>query len=344
MKLPFFIVRMARNKKISKKNIIQIAAMVLTVAVFAAAVIAVVKMVTDKRTSDTEPTSYVRPGSVLTHNGKDYVLKKNVETFLVMGIDDYENMGQTGRYINQSQADVLYLFVVDNGNKTYSTLQLNRDTMTSVKILSPDGRDAGISDMQLALAHAYGRDDTARCLNTVDAVSGLLFDIDIDHYVSLTMDAIPIINEKVGGVTVTIPEDMTAADPAFVKGATVTLHGDQAEKFVRSRESLANDTNTFRMERQKMFLDDWRSKVEEKMNSSTSFALDMFLALSEYMVSDMTVNKMADFAAVLAEYEDKGFITTEGEYSEGVVFKEYNVDMDDLEDKIIDMLYEEAKQ
>ena len=335
---------MARRKKLSKKNIIQILAMVLTVAVFAAAVIAVVKIVTGKRTPETEATTYIHPGSVLTHNGKDYVLRKNVETFLVMGIDDYGTMGETGRYVNQSQADVLFLFVVDNANKTYQTLQINRDTMTMVKTLSPDGRDAGMSDMQLALAHAYGRDDSARCLNTVDAVSGLLFDIDIDHYVSLTMDAIPIINEKVGGVTVTIPEDMTAADPTFVKGATITLHGDQAEKFVRSRESLPNDTNTFRMERQKMFLDDWRAKVEEKMNASTSFALDMFLSLSEYIVSDMTINKMADFASILAEYEDKGFVTTEGEYSEGVVFKEYNVDMDDLEDKIISMLYEEAKQ
>ena len=337
---------MAGRKKITKKTAIQITAMALTVIAFIAAVIAVTKIISNKRElPEVEPSGIpTKRSQTYYHDGKEYVLKKNVETFLILGIDDRETMGQTGKYINQSQADVLFLFVLDNENKTYQTLQLNRDTMTIVHTVSSDGKDTGDATMQLALAHAYGRNDEDRCKNTVDAVSALLFDADINHYVSLTMDAIPILNEKVGGVTVTIPEDMTVVDPAFVKGATLTLQGDQAEKFVRSREILPNDTNIFRMERQRIFLEDWRSKVESKINASTGFALDMLLSLSDYLVSDMTVFEMADFASTLAEYEDLGMLTTEGEVTDGELFKEYNVDMDDLENKVIQMLYTEAKQ
>lgn len=327
-------------KRLTKENLFKIGALVLTVAAFAGAVFAVSKIMAGR--NESTPVHTGRSRQVFTHDGKDYYLNDNIETILVMGIDTDGNIGQTGKYVNNSQADVIYLFVIDNKAKTYRTLQLNRNTITGIKTLSADGRDTGITNMQLSLSHSYGRDDSDRCLNTVDAVSALLCDIDIDHYVSLTMDAIPVLNDSVGGVTVTVPEDMTAADPSFVKGATVTLHGDQAEKFVRSRMSLPNDTNEFRMQRQQLFMSDWRDKVNSKIGGDLGFALNMILNISPYMVSDMSVNALADFANTLSDYEDLGSMSPEGEVRDGELFKEFIVDQDDLEDKVVELFYEEA--
>lgn len=327
-------------RKLTKENIIKAGALVLTIAAFAGAVFAVSKIMSGRNSG--EPVHTGSGKQTYIFDGKEYVLNEDIETVLVMGVDTYENTGETGRYVNNTQADVIYLYVIDNKAKTYRTLQLNRNTMTGIKTLSADGRDMGITTLQLALSHSYGRDDSDRCLNTVDAVSALLFDIDITHYVSLTMDAIPVLNDSVGGVTVTIPEDMTAADPAFVKGAKITLHGDQAEKFVRSRMSLPNDTNEFRMQRQQLFMSDWKNKVSKKINSDLGFALNMIIDISPYMVSDMSVNAIADFATSLSDYEDMGTVTTEGEIKQGELFKEYHIDQDDLERKVVELFYKEV--
>ena len=47
---------------------------------------------------------------------------------------------------------------------------------------------------------------------------------------------------------------MTAIDPAFVQGRTLTLNGTQAESFVRARKSMEDDTNLARMARQRQYL------------------------------------------------------------------------------------------
>ena len=57
----------------------------------------------------------------------------------------------------------------------------------------------------------------------------------IDHYVALSMDAVPVINDAVGGVAVRCMDDLTAYDPSLTEGAEITLMGDQALYYVRAR-------------------------------------------------------------------------------------------------------------
>ena len=342
-----FLSQVVMSKRIKKETIFQIGGLILTVAAFGAAVFAVSKMIAGRDTGGTEPTySYQsNQAPVFYYDGKEYHLRENMEVILVMGVDDYEVMDDNGRYVNQSQADVLYVYAVDHANRTYQAIQLNRDTMTAVRTLDSIGRDDGLEVMQICLAHAYGIDDEMRCRNTKEAVEGLLFDVPVDHFLSLTMAAIPILNEQVGGVTVTVPAGLESADPDFVAGATITLHGDQAEKFVRARESLANDTNEFRMERQQIFLNAWKSQAEEKLSGNPSFGLNLTLALTDVLVSDMSANQLSDFANMLSEYTDLGTLKTEGmtlDAGGGRAFREYHIDTDDLQLKVIELFYEEA--
>lgn len=338
------------KKKISKEIIFQIVGIVVAVVAFICAAIAVTKMINKPAIDESDITTYTSPTKqkpTLLFDGKQYQMKDNIEVILIMGIDDREDIGTANTYYNNSQADVLYVYVIDHDNKTYQTIQLNRDTITGVQTYTQDGYKDTIIPMQICLAHGYGKTEEGRCLNTVDAVSGLLFDIPIDHYISLNMESMLVLNDQVGGVTVTVPAGLESLDPAFIEGATVKLQGDQVEKFVRARMSLDNDTNEFRMERQQIFMSNWKKQAYDKMNADSGFAMNLVFALSDYMVSDMTANKLSDLANQLGEYEDLGTVNTIGETKEpgaGQEFRQYIVDTDDLQRKVIDIFYEEVKE
>ena len=335
-------------KRIKKDTIITVVGLVITVCAFVGAIIAVTKMIS-KPANDTETTTYSKQNnkaSTLHFDGKDYQLKENMEVILIMGIDDREDIGDSQFAIHNSQADVLYVYAVDHKNKTFQAIQINRETMTGIQTYNNDGTKDAIAEAQICLAHSFGKTEQGRCLNTVDAVSGLLFNIPVDHYISLNMAAISILNEQVGGVTVTVPAGLESADPAFKEGAKVKLQGKQAELFVRSRMSLENDTNEFRMERQQMFLNAWMEQANHKMDTDSGFALGLVLSLSDYMTSDMSANALSDLANQLKEYKNLGTVKTIGETlleSEAKIsaFREYYVDMDDLERKVIDLFYVE---
>ena len=335
-------------KRIKKDTIITVVGLVITVCAFVGAIIAVTKMIS-KPANDTETTTYSKQNnkaSTLHFDGKDYQLKENMEVILIMGIDDREDIGDSQFAIHNSQADVLYVYAVDHKNKTFQAIQISRETMTGIQTYNNDGTKDAIAEAQICLAHSFGKTEQGRCLNTVDAVSGLLFNIPVDHYISLNMAAISILNEQVGGVTVTVPAGLESADPAFKEGAKVKLQGKQAELFVRSRMSLENDTNEFRMERQQMFLNAWMEQANHKMDTDSGFALGLVLSLSDYMTSDMSANALSDLANQLKEYKNLGTVKTVGETlleNEAKIsaFREYYVDMDDLERKVIDLFYVE---
>ena len=65
----------------------------------------------------------------------------------------------------------------------------------------------------------------------------------------------------VGGVTLTVTSDFSAIDPHLVEGETITLYGDQALTYVRSRYNIDDETNLARMARQRQYL----AALEEKL-------------------------------------------------------------------------------
>jgi LCP family protein required for cell wall assembly len=212
--------------------------------------------------------------------------------------------------------------------------------MTEITTIGALGDYAGTVVAQLALAHTFGSGLKDSCQYTVEAVSNLLFGVDIDHYVALSMDAIGVMNDQVGGVTVTVPVDMTVVDPSFTEGATVTLDAAQAEAFVRTRKDVDDSSNLSRMKRQQVYMSAWKQAALTKMSSDSGFALESILAISAYMVSDMSVFDLSDFANSMAEYTDQGIQETEGEAVLGDEYMEFYVDEDALYQQVISLFYQ----
>ncbi|MDD3228835.1 MAG: LCP family protein [Oscillospiraceae bacterium] len=212
---------------------------------------------------------------VLYYKGETYALREDLETVLFIGVDKYEADTGTDSYNNTQQADFIMLVIIDHTNKTYTALQLNRDTMTDITMLGVRGENTGVFTGQLALAHTYGSGGRDSCRNTVEAVSNYLYGIDIDHYVALTMDAIPIINDLAGGVQVEMLADFSAFDSAMSKGTVVTLHGEQALTYVRTRKGLDDSTNLSRMLRQQQYLNALSKNVQVCLEGDDTFLVNV---------------------------------------------------------------------
>ena len=254
----------------------------------------------------TAQNAAVKP-KALTYNGQEYPMKTHLQTVLLIGTDAVEAYEQTTEgvkpFYNYNQADFLMLAVLDTDAGTAEILQVNRDTMTDVPWLDVLGNYGGTEFKQLCLAYNYGDGGPKSCRNTVSAVSSLLFDAPIDYYMQVPMTAIPVLNDVVGGVPITFQEDMTDIDPAFVKGATVRLDGSQAEKFVRSRMGLSDDTNTYRMERQRQYLDSFQNCAREAIDTDSQFVLTLLEKLSDYLQTNLTGDQLVNFITQLDESE-----------------------------------------
>lgn len=276
----------------------------------------------------------------IEYNGHTYAYNENLEVLLFIGVDDREVTEYSGEGRNQSQADMILLAIFNKDTKTYSLLQINRDTMCDMMSYDYFGTYSGMVNDQIALAHTYRTGMEDSCEDTVFAVSRLLYDVDISNYFCLAMDAIPIINDSVGGVTVTIEDDFSEIDPTLVQGETITLHGEQTEHYVRSRRNVANDpTNINRMARQRNYMSLLLPMMAERTAQDSSFAVNLFDKLSPYMVTDCNTDQLTGYIEQFSGYTLSGIYTPEGKSVQGERFMEFYIDDASLRKIVIDLFY-----
>ena len=141
-------------------------------------------------------------------------------------------------YIQGGQGDVQMVLTIDDTNRTWQILQINRDAMVNVNVLGVTGDIVSNEFQQICLAHSYGNGKESSCENNVSAVSEMLEDEKIDGYFALNMDAIGLLNEIAGGVTVTVTSDFSKVDPTLAEGSTITLTDEQATTFIHDRKDV----------------------------------------------------------------------------------------------------------
>lgn len=323
--------------KAGKKTILFIAlAAVLLIGIIAAAIV-VDRKNTAFRVEGVGQSPNKPQDLKIQYDGTNYVFNENISTLLFMGIDDFGPAISSEVYKNDGQADFLVLVIMNEKDKTYSLLHINRDTMTDVTILGLNSRPAGTSYAQIATAHAYGSGLEDSCRNTTEAVSNLLGGVPVDSYLSLTMDGVAALNDLIGGITLTVTDEFYDV-PEFVPGQEVTLTGDLALKYVRSRRNAADGSNLNRMQRQQQYIELFIDKLAEK-GQDEDFAMAAFDEVEQYMVTDMTINRFSELSERINDYSFKGIETIAGEAIQGKVFIEYYVDESALEDQIVQLFF-----
>ncbi|MBQ4140351.1 MAG: LCP family protein [Clostridia bacterium] len=328
---------MGRSRELEKRYL-HIAAVVFLFIFLLSTVLLIVNL-WENRDSARFPEGTAGPQSVLEYNGKEYGLKEGVRTLLVLGLDKFDEVEVDTGYTNDRQADFVMLLVIDDNDKTVTALHINRDTMADITVLGLAGEKIGMVNKQLALAHTYGNGKEVSCRNTAEAVSSLLYNITIDHYVSVTMDSVPAYNDLVGGVEITVLDDFTGIDEDLVKGETVTLMGDKALTYIRSRKGLDDSTNSTRMVRQRQYLNALYKKSVECKNSDENFVLNAVLKMADYMVSDCSTNQLTSLAQTIIDYKFTEIKTIEGDNVVGEQHMEFFPDVESLKKNVVELFY-----
>ena len=331
---------MSRPFLLSKKTVKSVVIALLVIAVFAGFLVALKYW--EEHSSSEQPVDNASSASdrpEIYVDGKKYVLKDQVESILFIGIDSYEKPS-TNSYVNGQQADLLMLLVLDHQNKTYTSLQINRDTMASFQMLGVTGENGGMTTAQIALSHAYGTGQNDSSRNTTKAVSNLLFNTEIPHFATIRMSAIATLNDAVGGVTVELLDDFDMLNSSFVKGETVTLNGEQATAYVQYRGQLEDSTNISRMARQRQYMTAWLSALKTTLEMDKNFIANTSLKIADDFISDMTVEKLDELADCFLTYTSCGILEIAGESVKGDEYMEFHVDDAALQKQVLELFWE----
>ena len=226
---------------------------------------------------------------------------------------------------------------LDEKTQTGKILQISRDTMTDVDIYDVNGNFYTSVEAQIATQYAYGNGEKSSCWAMEKTVSELLYELPIDAYISLNIESISILNDAVGGVTLTIPEDYTEVDPAFVQGAVVTMTGEQAEKYVRYRDTNVTGSNNGRMQRQVQYITALVQALKSTAGAEGSYYERFSSFLKPYMVTDMNAQQIDSFATYEFNSEETQYLP--GEVRQGAEHDEFYVDEENLYDLLLKTFY-----
>lgn len=275
--------------------------------------------------------------------GEWYSLRPGVESCLLIGIDKtsdrLENLDEEAR-LNDQQSDFLMLLVADRETETFTALELNRDTMALIPRIGLHGAALSPVTEQLALAHTYGNGGRDSCINTAKAVSAYLYGIPVKHYLALTMDAVPVLNDTVGGVPVYVEDDFSPVTSALPEGEEVTLRGELALTFVRSRKEIGDGSNLSRMRRQRAYVESFYQQFRLCLAEDADLPLRLFAELSDYMVSDMLVDEFGQMAERLAAYRFAGIESIAGDARLGERYMEFYADENALQMQVLRLFFE----
>ncbi|MBR5345975.1 MAG: LCP family protein [Clostridia bacterium] len=223
-------------------------------------------------------------------NGQRYRKRANQDLCLLIGYDTETHVDDQ-RY-KGGLADFLVLVVIDYNGRTVNLLQIDRDTMVRMKTYDNFGQRSGSKVYQLCIAHYFLATPAVKAANTREAVESLL-NLQINVTASMGLTSIKALTDGIGGVTVTVRDDMTGLGEefeSFEQGATVTLTGDMTERYVRARKGITEGSNVSRMMRQRDFIDGFISQVKARIREDSGYLKKLDTLLKENILMTSTSN------------------------------------------------------
>ncbi|MBR0303471.1 MAG: LCP family protein [Clostridia bacterium] len=286
-------------------------------------------------------------GSSIKYNGKVYKPNKDVIYFAFIGVDK-ETLGtEEGREHSAGQSDVNMIFAFDTKNGDISFILIPRDTMVDIDILNSSGDRIGISEEQLCLSYAYGDGRERSCENVLVSMERLLFGIEIDNYYALDLDGIGVLNDAVGGIELTALEDIHGSYFYCSKGDRLYLWGNDANIYVRYRDTSVRESDTTRRQRQIQYAKAFAFKAFEQIKKDSSKVSEIYNAAQDYSCTNFDLSRVTYLASVLVDKRARLTIDNddihilEGEDLGTGDFREIHLDRTKVFETILDVFYVE---
>ncbi len=263
------------------------------------------------------------------YNGQGYIYNENIINILCIGIDKDKASDK-----NSKQADALYLLSLDTEADLFNIIAISRNTLTDIDIYDMNNEYMDTEKAQICLSYAYGKNNKQATLLTCKAVSRLLYNIPINAYYTIFMDSIGELVEAVGGVEVTILDDMTKADPSWKKGKTVKLNKGNVNRFIGYR----GETHAPRLERQKHFINKFMVAAKNAVKNDLFVPVDLFNKLSKNGITDIDASQVSYLATEIVDSSYK-MNTIAGKSGFDGTYETFEVDDKALYKMVLDLFY-----
>lgn len=249
-------------------------------------------------------------------------LRDQTMTILVAGID-YEE----GRTV--ANTDVIMVVNIDLQNGKMNALQIPRDTYVGEQLVKY-GKINGL--------YNWGLKDGDGTTG-VSVLAQVIFDqlkLPIDNYVCVDMDVFPTLVDMLGGVEITLDEEIVLTEGTVLEAGSHLLDGTTAENFVRNRDFALADITRLKMQR--YFFGGLLNKL---FNTPKMELLSLITACYDYIDTDFTVQEILQLALTAQKFSASDFQVVRAPGEPVFAYGIYGLDVWTLhKDKLADILNE----
>ncbi len=335
--------RFSRRRTI-KRVLIALVSIPLALIVIAASVLGVLNLIgkrqLQKDSGGMQTNSFsvtYDEGKTVEYNGQTYILNENIVTVAAIGMDR-ETFGLLDDKIGTAgQADFILIVTMDLKSGLVSSIMIPRDTMVDVDQYTTDGQYVGVENMQICLSFAYGDGGETSSRNVLTSAQRVLYGVPVHLYGVLDLDGIPAMNDAIGGVSVTLQEDFGDS----YAGDRITLHGKQAETFVRSRDTSRIDSDAPRRARQIQYVRAYVDKLKHAVIRDFGVIRQLYGTAMQYAFTNVSLSKVTYIATtLLSKGVSIGDVQTlSGKLQAGDPYAEYILDEKAVFETVLNVFY-----
>lgn len=290
-----------------------------------------------------------------------YEYNQECMNFIVMGIDRSGELEKETKLSDWSagQADAIFLLSLDNCNKKVSVIGIPRNSMVNVEIYNEQEECIDTIYNQICLQYGYAGGGELGLQKMKNAVSELLYGLPIHGACAVSYDAIGVVAERLGGIEVTLSEDMSALDKNYTMGSRLVLSEKNIIPYLRYRDNTELGSPTTRLTRQKEFLKIAMAQAVQTAKERPAVVSEIYQKMIPYMNTDITLDKAVYLAAEALDYSlaDSSFYQLTGvdrqvEFANAKkaedFYDDYYLDEEKLKDIVMKVFYQpviiEAKE
>lgn len=290
-------------------------------------------------------TDSVEYKETIEYNGHTYQFNEDIAAFAFMGVDQRQYMtNDETDFVGSADSDIVITINTKTGEAKF--ISIPRDTMVDVDVYSESGMFIKSEKMQLCLAYAYSDGKTKSCENVVKSMSRILYNVPIQKYFALNLEGIAPLNDAMGGVTV--EPIISMPEYGIFKGQTITLKGDNAEHYVRTRNIDDIESSLNRADRQMQYVKSFVSQLVPAVMKDFGVVSELYNTASKYSQTNISLSNVTYIASLAVSknvtsyetYNIKGEMKlSEKTKLSDIVYAEFTPDEDSLMETVLAVFY-----
>ena len=282
----------------------------------------------------------------VTYLGETWKRNTYMHAILCLGVDQHANMATVQVGERTGTSDGMFLIAQDTAHDLIKVVMIPRDSMLEMELMNGDWSTYyGFSHIKFAFSNGDRRESSAE--SSVKAVEDLLCGLEIDHYIAGDLGLLAEVNDLVGGVTVTIPSsELTKVNPDWTQGTEVTLHGDEAERFIRYRDTSIVGTALERMNQHKAYITGFYKAIKVSSQKDSSLVIKLCDTVEDSIVSDMSkgeYERLALDGLKCGFNTDSDILSLPGEMTfgeeDGEILDQFYIDYEQTIPILLDLFY-----